>query len=463
MHCIQSGNLLAWIWAVLALLDLTSGCDFAIRNRYCNNDDGDSNYLELDDRIRAACRACAIGPTCPVIGPRLSLQSGGDGLLLLRGIQDAPTQDTLMRMLDGKRLAGDAFTSCVPLLQWDQELAEIAQAWADQCALVEYETNAKQPKRLYHDPSVQRARSMRSRRGEDPGIGQSVHWSRSGDFDLTAGNLEQLVNSDMSIEDGLIDGLIATVENNLITWGQASHVGCGWVQFPSNMTGEFENFMVCNYRIGTVGKTSCSDNATSSALGDATTTSYITYYAAPSQIIEDVKSCLNAMRCRQRQLNFDQRQAPDCTGKVEACLEAKSGLKFLKASKLRSVARSGSSPIDVEASKCKIDTILCSLNSSFACDERLRRCLPLLDVLNGIEDDNRRPLAECRCIPDLVLSDGSRNDCTEVDTATGRKFCYVTESPCVTVGKAATVEVSKPSQKLNSLLHYSFELCNQDQ
>ena len=75
---------------------------------------------------------------------------------------------------------------------------------------------------------------------------------------------------------------------------------------------------------------------------------------------------------------------------------AKSGLPFVRSSRLRAVARSSgfSSPVEVEASKCKIDTILCNLEetdsatlnatsaaaaASSGCRERTIRCLPLLD------------------------------------------------------------------------------------
>ena len=33
--------------------------------------------------------------------------------------------------------------NCVPLFSWDPALASAAQAWADQCALVEYTGNQK--------------------------------------------------------------------------------------------------------------------------------------------------------------------------------------------------------------------------------------------------------------------------------------------------------------------------------
>ena len=43
-------------------------------------------------------------------------------------------------------------------MQWDEDLAEMAQAWADQCALVEYSSGgSQQPKRLFHDARAKRS------------------------------------------------------------------------------------------------------------------------------------------------------------------------------------------------------------------------------------------------------------------------------------------------------------------
>ena len=123
----------------------------------------------------------------------------------------------------------------------------------------------------------------------------------------------------MQIEDGLIDGLFTNFgtlagddiggENNVIAWGHATHVGCGWIQFPGNAsTGDsFENFMVCNYAIGEAERTSC-DVANSpeddKKANNNGSSSFISYYAASSQVIEDIKLCLGAIRCRRRQLDF---------------------------------------------------------------------------------------------------------------------------------------------------------------
>ena len=42
-------------------------------------------------------------------------------------------------------------------MQWDEDLAEMAQAWADQCALVEYNSGGQRPKRLFHDARAKRS------------------------------------------------------------------------------------------------------------------------------------------------------------------------------------------------------------------------------------------------------------------------------------------------------------------
>ena len=79
-------------------------------------------------------------------------------------------------------------------------------------------------------------------------------------------------------------------------------------------------------------------------------------------------------------------------------------------------------PVETEAAKCKIDTILCGLRNSSdetesesknglyprsACEKKLRRCMPLVreaQVLGGVgDDDDLDPgrlnlLPECRWV-----------------------------------------------------------------
>ena len=109
---------------------------------------------------------------------------------------------------------------------------------------------------------------------------------------------------------------------------------------------------------------------------------------------------LSVHRCRRRHRGFTGRSDP-CETDVEKCLDAKSGLAFIKGAQARAagVGRSNDLPTgsaDLEASKCKIDTILCGLdggnglvevtegqNATAACSHRIRKCLPLLNIESG--------------------------------------------------------------------------------
>ena len=48
--------------------------------------------------------------------------------------------------------------ACLPPLQWDDELAEVAQVWADQCAVIMYGGPGGYPG-IHHDRGAQRATS----------------------------------------------------------------------------------------------------------------------------------------------------------------------------------------------------------------------------------------------------------------------------------------------------------------
>lgn len=463
--------------AYLGLCETTNSIceDDKSRAKYCHSADPDD--IEL-------CLSCYVGPRCPVSGSRS--QVGDEGLLLLRGITNQKIQRLIVGMLNKKRLAED-WSKCVPLFTWDPDLASAAQAWADQCALVEYtgQNVTKLPHRLYHDSWKQRASVVTGRRfADEPGVGQTVHWARTDSLDLDGQTLEALIESDLQIEEGLIDGLLAKLPeanghpesadeeewgNSVMAWGHATHVGCGWIQFPTShhedgQPREYENFMVCNYGIGVASKTSC-DNITDVVGDDGT---FIKYYTVTSEVIRDVKACLAAVRCRRRRRRLfktfdvatktmDEEDDP-CKQDVQICLNGKSGLKFIDASKLRSVARSNDiSPIDVEAAKCKLDTILCGLNSTQTCFDRLRKCLPLLEIETSEESD----VVQCEC-GNLVLADGTHGDCTEevdYDDLNG-PFCFVKHSPCVHIDPSSGyIETSKPYERANGLLHYTHGLC----
>ena len=81
-----------------------------------------------------------VGPHCLVSGHRRSPQFEGD--LLLREIDSKELQNKLLRSLNQKRVSDRAVTSCPPIFEWDSSLADVAQQWADQCALVEYNNNS---------------------------------------------------------------------------------------------------------------------------------------------------------------------------------------------------------------------------------------------------------------------------------------------------------------------------------
>lgn len=75
--------------------------------------------------------------------------------------------------------------SCLPPLQWDDELAEVAQIWADQCAMIIYPGGRGFP-RIFHEKSSQRTTSKFQ---HPPGVGQNVAWA------LTEGvNFTQIID-----------------------------------------------------------------------------------------------------------------------------------------------------------------------------------------------------------------------------------------------------------------------------
>ena len=109
-----------------------------------------------------ATTTAAVGPRCPVTGPRV-FQSSDDGNLLLRKVEDEAVRDDILGILNAKRLE-ETFTACSPLFVWDDALAESAQEWADQCAMVEYQQGADLPAKLYHDQWLRRSRQVRIER-----------------------------------------------------------------------------------------------------------------------------------------------------------------------------------------------------------------------------------------------------------------------------------------------------------
>lgn len=260
--------------------------------------------------------------------------------------------------------------------------------------------------RLRHDHrrsvSIETKQGM-TRFAKEPGVAQTIHWAITNKMGFGSKEvIDALIDSELSIEEGLIDGVFAKLgdedeEGNVLNWGQATHVGCGWIQFPrihaheqDNIVLEydqnegsgydekdtdedqkemFENFMVCNYAIGVPSKTTCSkENNSLRVKSSMVHKQFIKYYHASAGVIHDVKKCLQAVRCKRMnkklknlKLIEGRGESNFCGNDVETCLAGKSGLQFVKPSKLRDVARSTDyvGVVDLEASKCKIDTILC--------------------------------------------------------------------------------------------------------
>ena len=466
------------LFLVILLLALTVGGQGLATPTFCSNDKIRAKYCRSADPADIErCLSCNLGPSCPIPGQRGPVNED-EGLILLRGISDRKIQKLIVAMLNKNRLK-ENWSRCVPLFSWDTNLASAAQAWADQCALVEYPglNYTETPEKLYHDSWHQRSAVLNvDQMHNGPGVAQSVHWARTGDFDLNGQILEALMDSDLSIEDGLIDGLMTNLpytDSDIVAFGQATHVGCGWIQFPLSRKSQsddqiqYENFMVCNYGVGLASKTTC-DNVEKAEENEANETA-VKYFTVTSDVIKDVKACLAAVRCKRRRRKlfktFTANEMPmendPCSQDVKTCLSGKSGLKFVDATRLKSVARSNElRPIDVEASKCKIDTILCSLNSTRVCKERLEYCLPLIDI-EATEKDGNAVLCECA---NLVLADGTRGDCsaTVLDPEIGleRPFCFVKVAPCVSIDPSGgQLELSRPYQEADGLLHYTHTIC----
>ena len=253
--------------------------------------------------------------------------------------------------------------------------------------------------RLRHDHA--RSMSLEEKQGmrkfsKEPGVAQTIHWARTKQVGFGSKEvIDGLINSKLSIEEGLIDGVFARLgdedkDGNVLSWGEATHVGCGWIQFPhihdqnensndileyeenDEKTKEYENFMVCNYAIGVPKRTMCSKSAGDGLKIKSSSVhkQFIKYYHASPGVIRDVKKCLQAVRCERRSKKLKELKLykgrggnKRCGTNVERCLAGKSGLAFVKPSKLPDVARSTDLEafVDLEASKCKIDTILCRL------------------------------------------------------------------------------------------------------
>ena len=74
-------------------------------------------------------------------------------------------------------------TNVLFIFRWDDELAEVAQIWADQCANVIYKHGLGDPyPKLYHERASERVTSQFL---SPPGVGQNIAWALAKDVNFT--------------------------------------------------------------------------------------------------------------------------------------------------------------------------------------------------------------------------------------------------------------------------------------
>jgi len=202
------------------------------------------------------CKFCGLGDKCPYfIDPANNELTG-------RVIEENQVKELIVQLHNEVRskIARGACdqpkAGCMGPVVWDDELARVAQKWADQCADVDYlDDEKRKDPHLFHDPHPQRKVAMFS---DWQGVGQNVardiapgrrgvfnatklvgHWFRQIRFFDPAGVEEFGSGNQCSRGVGYYTQLV---------WQNTTHVGCGWSQFQyRGFAGYFENFLVCNY------------------------------------------------------------------------------------------------------------------------------------------------------------------------------------------------------------------------
>eukprot|EP00095_Tigriopus_kingsejongensis_P010173 maker-scaffold202_size261857-snap-gene-1.20 protein:Tk10173 transcript:maker-scaffold202_size261857-snap-gene-1.20-mRNA-1 annotation:"va5_rhybr ame: full" len=258
--------------------------------------------------------------------------------------------------------------------KWDDELARIAQIWADQCASVIYFHGSDMYPKVFHERGTER--TTEAFRGP-PGVGQNIAWALTKDVNFTQ-IIDDLWYRDISqVQPGHIEDF--------------QQVGCGWTQFPVTdsspirmmnsgllakygMGGEnktlFENFFVCNYGVGgnVLGESvfNCDDGSSPSspaksaeqasldAMKDLSSTviKYQDQYQNASPEIKDaIQTCLEAISC------IDQSALRTSNG----CLSVQS--KCLDSSVDRLPQQSDDDLIS--RLECHIGELLCGLAKTF--------------------------------------------------------------------------------------------------
>ena len=284
--------------------------------------------------------------------------------------------------------------SCLPPLQWDSELAEVAQVWADQCALILY--RGQEYPKILHEKSNQRTTS---RFGHPPGVGQNVAWALTEDVNFTQ-IIDDLWYRDInSLRPGILDNFRAEESEPgavLVTqmlWGHTTHIGCGWLQVEvgpdrwssaqTNYPGSYENFFVCNYGVGgnvpgqpVYRHPDCQHSQTNTPLpvmearpqSNRDQAEIFSNFSAASRAV--IGSCLAAIRC----LETDQGGEAECVPLSELC---------------HTEGRPGGEASGLEVSRalleCRIEKILCQVEAGQDCDQRFDQCAASPSLLSQSE------------------------------------------------------------------------------
>ena len=145
---------------------------------------------------------------------------------------------------------------CMKPLQWDPELARVAQKWSDQCVDVDYQGDLKRkdPK-LFHDLHGNRKIEKYSNwQGTGQNVARDISKGEAGKFDahrLIGHWFDQILFFDPEGVKSFGTGNQCSHGVGYYTqlvWQDTTHVGCGWTQFRyRGFPNYFENFLVCNY------------------------------------------------------------------------------------------------------------------------------------------------------------------------------------------------------------------------
>ncbi|XP_040567740.2 LOW QUALITY PROTEIN: SCO-spondin-like [Lepeophtheirus salmonis] len=223
----------------------------------CTKDQSDyCNGKSFKSSNHTMCQYCGLGPKCPYyLNPEENDVTG-------RVIEDKDTISYILRLHNEIRSkitrgrCNQPKAGCMGPLQWDPELARVAQKWADQCAEVDYKEDIKRKDPLlYHDKHANRKIDRFSNwQGTGQNVARDISKGKPGIFNahkLIRHWFNQIRFFDPAGVESFGSGNQCSQGIGYYTqlvWQDTTHVGCGWVQFQyRGFEKYFENFLVCNY------------------------------------------------------------------------------------------------------------------------------------------------------------------------------------------------------------------------